>query len=680
MKKVFTQQVIATVVLIITPLLITSVCGATLSDFLLKTRSDSWVWANNAGGSSSDHGYGVATDENSNIYLIGNFEGTATFGTTTLVSQGSSDIFVAKLDATGGWQWVIRAGGANDDSGYGIAFDGSIYLTGIFRDSATFGATTLVSQGSSDIFVAKLDATGGWQWAVRGGGTSYDYTDNIAVDSNGGITFTGIFQNSASFGATTLTSQGGNDLFVAHLNASGGWEWAVQGGGTGNDWGYNLAVDDNQDITITGSYQGTATFGTSMLISQGGSDIVVARLNMSGGWLWAVAAGGLSNDCAYGVTVDDTMNPTITGSFQQSVTFNTTTLVSQGGDDVYVAGLDANGTWQWGISAGGLYSDYGYDVTVDENNTIWVTGDFEVTAMFENTTIHSLGGSDIFVASVTSNHTWRSVDSAGGVSNDYVYGLAVDGNGNLCITGDFEGTAMFGSIALVSTGEADVFIAQYGKRPPIAAFIWTPDNPCSNQQITFNASASYAPNGTITLYEWDWDADGTYDESHTISSATHVWTHAGNYPVTLRVTDNNGMTDTTSHTVAVSGANQPPDAPTITGPSKGTVGVATAYNFTSTDPEDQLVHYYIDWGDGTNSGWIGPYQSGNITIASHTWTKRGTYSINAKAKDTLGNESGWGILSIKMPCSYVLPLIHFWETFFERFPNTFPIFRHIIGY
>jgi len=123
-----------------------------------------------------------------------------------------------------------------------------------------------------------------------------------------------------------------------------------------------------------------------------------------------------------------------------------------------------------------------------------------------------------------------------------------------------------------------------------------------------------------------------------------------------------------------------PFPPTITGPTNGKVRVATAYNFTTTDPDDDDVYYFIDWGDNKNSGWIGPYTSGEQITESHSWLKKGNYTIKAKAKDPSGNESDWGTLSVTMPCSYNIPLIQFWERLLERFPHAFPILQHILGY
>lgn len=125
---------------------------------------------------------------------------------------------------------------------------------------------------------------------------------------------------------------------------------------------------------------------------------------------------------------------------------------------------------------------------------------------------------------------------------------------------------------------------------------------------------------------------------------------------------------------------QPPNPPTIDGPASGKIKETHDYIFNTTDPYGDNVYYYIDWGDNTTSGWIGPYPSGDEQTQSHTWLKKGTYIIKAKAKDINGNESNWTTLSVIMPYSYTIPLLLFLERLFERFPLAFPILRHLMGY
>ena len=87
---------------------------------------------------------------------------------------------------------------------------------------------------------------------------------------------------------------------------------------------------------------------------------------------------------------------------------------------------------------------------------------------------------------------------------------------------------------------------------PLAGFIWIPLNLTVNQTITFDASTSFDPDGSLTRYEWDWNNDSVYEESYTTPTATHSWTQAGKYPITIRVTDNDNATSTKTITVLVS--------------------------------------------------------------------------------------------------------------------------------
>jgi hypothetical protein len=123
----------------------------------------------------------------------------------------------------------------------------------------------------------------------------------------------------------------------------------------------------------------------------------------------------------------------------------------------------------------------------------------------------------------------------------------------------------------------------------------------------------------------------------------------------------------------------PPLKPTINGPTTGTVNNEYPYTSSTTDPEGNQVFYWFDWADGTNSGWLGPYNSGEECNAFHTWTSKGDYDIKVKAKDTKGAESDWSDpLPITMPYSYK-PIPQILELLFQRFPNAFPILKQRLG-
>jgi hypothetical protein len=95
--------------------------------------------------------------------------------------------------------------------------------------------------------------------------------------------------------------------------------------------------------------------------------------------------------------------------------------------------------------------------------------------------------------------------------------------------------------------------------------------------------------------------------------------------------------------------DQAPNNPAINGPTSGKIRTPQTYTFFAGDPDNDPVFFWIDWGDGTNSGWLGPFPPGSPNTASHTWTKRGSYTIQIKAKDSYAVESGTTSLPISMP-------------------------------
>jgi hypothetical protein len=426
-------------------------------------QSDIWLWAKQAGGTDYEYGNSIAIDSSGNSYVTGCFQGTASFGDTNLTSSGCADIFIAKLNSNGNWLWAHKAGGTSPDYGYGIATDssGNSYVTGYFEGTASFGTITLTSSGYIDIFIAKLDSSGNWLWVKKAGGTNYDGGYGIAIDSSGNSYVTGYFQGSASFGTITLTSNSNSrDIFVAKLDSSGNWLWAKQAGGTSPDYSYGIAIDSSGNSYVTGYFWGTASFGTTTLTSSGDIDIFIAKLDSSGNWLGAKQAGGTSNDYGYGIAIDSLGNSYVTGYFEGTASFGTTTLTSNGGNDIFVAKLDSSGNWLWAHKAGGTSNDLGYGIDTDSSGNSYVTGYFKETASFGTTTLDSSGWFDIFVAKLDSNGNWLGAKKAGGSDWDWGNGIATDSSGNSYVTGYFSGTASFGDINITSSGDRDIFVAK----------------------------------------------------------------------------------------------------------------------------------------------------------------------------------------------------------------------------
>lgn len=122
------------------------------------------------------------------------------------------------------------------------------------------------------------------------------------------------------------------------------------------------------------------------------------------------------------------------------------------------------------------------------------------------------------------------------------------------------------------------------------------------------------------------------------------------------------------------GKGGPPDNPEIDGPTNGKIGIAQDYNLSTSDPDEDMVSYYVDWGDGITSGWKGPYNSGTNITLSNAWSKEGTFEIKCKAKDSYGAESEWSYLEVTIPRNHAT---HH-SSILMKFLNQFPLLKEVL--
>ena len=148
----------------------------------------------------------------------------------------------------------------------------------------------------------------------------------------------------------------------------------------------------------------------------------------------------------------------------------------------------------------------------------------------------------------------------------------------------------------------------------------------------------------------------------------HSWINPGSFIIKAKVRDIFYVNSEWSNPLIIEIYQEPPNKPTISGPIKGNIGQYYDYTFFSLDPEGHDIRYYIDWGDDSNSSWLGPYTSGEIVCKHHAWTKKGIYQIKVKAKDIFDAESDWSDpLSVTMPRSRAT-ISSLFLKFLERFP------------
>jgi hypothetical protein len=182
--------------------------------------SGNCLWSKGAGSSGDQSGWGMAVDAGGNVLVTGFFEGTLDFGCGGLVAGGAADVFVAKLGPDGACSWSVRAGGASDQYGMGVAADsaGNVLLSGYFDGSVDLGCEPLVGAGNLDLLVAKLDSAGSCVWSRRAGDAAgVQYGNAIAADQAGNVLVAADVQGSVDLGCGPVTSAGDFDLYVAKL-------------------------------------------------------------------------------------------------------------------------------------------------------------------------------------------------------------------------------------------------------------------------------------------------------------------------------------------------------------------------------------------------------------------------------------------------------------------------------
>ncbi|MEN8166327.1 MAG: SBBP repeat-containing protein [Pseudomonadota bacterium] len=396
------------------------------------------------------------------------------------------------IAAEGDLIWATQAGGNAYDSGVGIAVDpeGNRLVTGYFYYSAVFGKDepneTLLTSGYQQMFVAKYDSEGALLWATQAVGPG-GRGENITVDSTGNSLVTGVFYGTTTFGAdelnqTQLTSTGGWDIFIAKYYSDGSLLWAKQAGGIERDTGYSISMDSVGNTLVTGSFNGTATFGAgehneTLLTSDTYEQIFVAKYDSEGALLWATQAvgpGGLGKS----ITVDSTSNSLVTGVFYGTTTFGTgelnqTQLTSTGGWDIFVAKYYSDGSLLWAKQAGGSESEIGYSISVSPEGNGLITGSFRGSATFggggSNEIVLTANGEiypDIFIAKYAPSGELLWATQAGGEWWDEGLGIALDPAGNSLVAGYFSGIAVFGAgetnESLLTAGEGiNLFVAKY---------------------------------------------------------------------------------------------------------------------------------------------------------------------------------------------------------------------------
>lgn len=484
----------------------------------------------------------VAVDGDGNTVLAGYFESVVDVdpgpGEELLVSNGQNDAFVMKLDADGALLWLLQVGGASADYATGVSVDatGNVYVTGAFNEVVDFdpgaGVAELTSAGEHDIFLAKYSPAGAYLGAWGVGGPGYDEPKCVVAGPLGSVYllsyFSGTIDADPGTGVLAIASQGQLDMLVQRFTGEGELVWAQGTGSSGADLGLSMALNAEENIWITGSFEGTVDFdpgtGSSPLTSAGAWDIFVTKRSADGELVWAGRMGGVENfDTGYDITVDAEGNAIVTGSFFGSGDFDpgagvhTLTASSLGSDEVFVQKLSPAGEFLWAKALGGEGADLGYGVGVTSDGRLLLTGFFsgtadmdpDPTAVFELTT-GSSNFFDAFLCELDPDGAFLGASQFAGAGSIATQPIAIGPDDAVTIAGHFESTVDMdpgaAEVLVTSSGFRDAFVVRLAD--PVAglpavdepATLLLFPNPATDH-ITFDLDASVVGARYVVLDE-----------------------------------------------------------------------------------------------------------------------------------------------------------------------------------
>lgn len=466
-----------------------------------------WQWIVPATGPNFDEGADLALFPDGSLMMVGVFSDSLHVDSNRINGFNGYDGFSVRVSNTGKLQDYDAYGGLIEDEVRSVAVDnkGNYYVCGTFEDQAMIGGTLIesIEPFTIDMFVAKFDKTGILQWTNVFGAPDYDEPPPfVAVDSVGNVYLAGGFGKTATFGTKSVTSTGGNDIFVAKITSLGDVTWVKRAGSLMPDAATDVAVSPNGDrVFVVGNFSGTVDFGGTAPIGSyaGEQDIVVWTLSADGAYQWAKRIGYQGKDGGIRCFADASGNLLTTGGMMQTTTFDDKTLKANGEfePDVFVCRFTKTGAIDLLTRYGGTFKDVGYGITSDSRGAIYIAGQFDSTSTLGSTVLISNGGLDAFLMRLWPNGSVEWARSAGGSFDDVASAVAVSAEGVPYICGTFDTQASFDGEIVQGERFTDAFVAALECGPNTAL---TP----SVHEMTICAGADssiYAPSGYDT-YTW----------------------------------------------------------------------------------------------------------------------------------------------------------------------------------
>ncbi len=313
-------------------------------------------------------GIAICTDISGNVYLTSIFNDSLFVGSTMCASVSGGNMFLIKLNSQGVFQWVKNSTGSSGSAiGISLSTDvqNNIYLAGRVNENAYFDGIYM-SNPSCFAYIAKYNASGSLLW-IKGISAGYGFP-KIKTDIAGNTYMAGTFNYTTHFDNISITasdpySDGSPDIYIAKIDSSGNWLWAIRSGGVGQDELADFNIDAQNNLYVTGySESPTAMFGSITTTNTTGGDYYfAAKYDSNGNAIWAISGGG-PNSFGYGICGDKQGNAYLSHSSS------------------FISKYDNAGNLLWLQSKPAAAN---IDMLADDSGSVYIVG-FQNTASFDS--------------------------------------------------------------------------------------------------------------------------------------------------------------------------------------------------------------------------------------------------------------------------------------------------------
>ncbi|MCB0840126.1 MAG: T9SS type A sorting domain-containing protein [Bacteroidetes bacterium] len=426
------------------------------------SQAQDWDWATSWGGASDDHARGMAIGNHNDVYVAGTFRGVLFTPIDTLISNGSRDAILTKLNqTTGEIVWIRTIGGPEADVSEPVVLDsaGNIYYCGLFTSVMNINGSPVFTNGSSDIFLAKYDTAGTLLWLKTYGGNGADYISHFSYTRDHHLVFAGYFTETLQMDTISIPSGGKYDGMIGKMDLDGNVLWVSSLGGPGDERLFQAYEAPDGSFYSHGDMNDTFTVGTETFKTAGYIDALTTRWDQNGNLLWVRQGGGTMTDQPTSGTVDNDGNYYIAGYFGLGAQFGEIVLNHVDDQEGFIIKYQPDGTEAWATTINGNGGSYFYSIDYVNDDALFFSGKLQGSPTWENQSWTGINETDIFYGKINSQGKllWGAFEGGPKLESgwrikwkdDYAYML-----------GWFEDTCNIGTHQVVSKGGLDAYITR----------------------------------------------------------------------------------------------------------------------------------------------------------------------------------------------------------------------------